>query len=51
MCFYFWNVRQGLAQAVLVAESQKVDLKEVEQWSKTEGKEREYGVFKNELDR
>jgi hypothetical protein len=49
--FYFWNDRQGLAQAVLVAESQKVDLKEVERWSKAERKERDYGIFKGKLDR
>ena len=27
--FYFWNDQQGLAQAVLVAKKQKVDLKEI----------------------
>lgn len=47
--FYFWNDQQGLAQAVLVAKSQKVDLKEIKRWSKTEGKEREYGIFKSKL--
>src|SRR3990172_1841168 len=40
--FYFWNDQQGLAQAVLVAKSQNVDLKEIRRWSKAEGKEREY---------
>ncbi len=49
--YYFWNDRQGLAQAVLVAEGQKVDLKEVERWSKAEGKESEYSIFKGNLDR
>ena len=49
--YYFWNDRQGLAQAVLVAEGQKVDLKEVERWSKAEGKENEYSIFKGNLDR
>ncbi|MDX1378233.1 MAG: hypothetical protein R3307_05245 [Anaerolineales bacterium] len=48
--FYFWNDQQGLAQAVLVAQSQKVDLQEIKRWSKTEDKEIEYGVFKNRLD-
>jgi len=48
--FYFWNDRQGLAQAILVTKSQKVDLKEVKRWSKMEGKEKEYEVFKNKLD-
>lgn len=47
--FYFWNDQQGLAQAVLVAESQKVDLKEIKRWSKVEGKEREYEIFKSKL--
>ncbi len=47
--FYFWNDQQGLAQAVLVAESQNVDLKEIRRWSKMEDKEREYEIFKNKL--
>lgn len=47
--FYFWNDQQGLAQAVLVTESQNVDLKEIKRWSKAEGKEQEYEVFKNRL--
>jgi hypothetical protein len=48
--FYFWNDQQGLAQAVLITKSQKVDLKEVKRWSKVEGREREYEIFKNKLD-
>jgi hypothetical protein len=47
--YYFWNDLQGLAQAVLVAESQNVDLKEIKRWSKAEGKEKEYEIFKNKL--
>jgi len=47
--FYFWKDQQGLAQAVLVAESQNVDLKEIKRWSKAEGKEREYEVFRKKL--
>ena len=47
--FYFWNDQQGLAQAVLVAESQKVDLKEIKRWSKAEGKEKEYEFFKSKF--
>lgn len=47
--FYFWNDQQGLAQAVLVAKSQKVDLKEIKRWSEVEGKFNEYGVFQNKL--
>jgi len=48
--FYFWNDQQGLAQAVLVAESQKVDLKEIKRWSKEEGKQREYEIFKKKIE-
>jgi hypothetical protein len=47
--FYFWNDQQGLAQAVLVAESQNVDMKEIKRWSTAEGKEQEYEVFKMKL--
>jgi len=47
--FYFWNDRQGLAQAVLVAKSQVVDLKEIRRWSKAEGKEQGFETFKDRL--
>ncbi|NOH01498.1 MAG: hypothetical protein HND47_05745 [Chloroflexi bacterium] len=47
--FYFWNDHQGLEQAVLVAKSQSVNLKEIKRWSKVEGKEKEYGTFVNKL--
>jgi len=47
--FYFWNDQQGLTQAVLVAKSQSVDLKEIKRWSKAENKEQEYEIFKNKL--
>jgi hypothetical protein len=47
--FYFWNDKQGLAQAILVAKSQKVDLKEIKRWSKAEDKEQEFGIFKKTL--
>jgi len=49
--FYFWNDQQGLVQAVLVAQSQDVDLKEIKRWSKAEGKERQYEIFKSKLGR
>jgi len=47
--FYFWNDMQGLEQAVLVAKSQQVDLKEIRRWSKMEEKEKEYDSFKDKL--
>jgi len=48
--FYFWNDQQGLAQAVLVTKDQNIDLKEIKRWSKAEGKEKEYVIFKRKLD-
>lgn len=47
--FYFWNDLQGLEQAILVAKSQQVDLKEIKRWSKVEGKEKEYKSFTDKL--
>jgi hypothetical protein len=47
--FYFWNDQQALVQAVLVVENQNVDLKEIKRWSKVEGKEKEYEIFKKNL--
>ena len=47
--FYFWNDQQGLVQAVLVAKSQNVDLKEIKRWSKVEDKETEYKEFESKL--
>ncbi len=47
--FYFWNDQQGLAQAVLVAKDQKVDMQEIKRWSKGEGKELEFELFAAKL--
>jgi hypothetical protein len=47
--YYFWNDQQGLAQAILVSESQSVDLRELNRWSKAEGKEQEFEIFKKKL--
>lgn len=37
--FFHWNDAQSLEQALLVAESQKMDLKDLKQWAKAEGHE------------
>ena len=47
--FYFWKDQQGLAQAVLVSRSQKVDFNEIKRWSIAEGKAGEFEVFKKKL--
>ncbi len=40
--YYFWNDNQSLIQALMVAKSNEVDLKEIERWSKVEGKLEEF---------
>jgi hypothetical protein len=47
--FYFWNDRQGLAQAILVAQKQKVDLDEINRWSKAQNNEEGYKTFRDRL--
>jgi len=50
LCAYFyWGDQQGLSQAVLVAVNNKVDLKEIERWSKAERKSKEFQTFKGKL--
>ena len=48
--YYFWNDQQGLSQAILVTRNQIVDLNEVRRWSKGEGKEREFEIFREKLE-
>jgi hypothetical protein len=47
--YYFWNDQQGLAQAILVAKTQRVNLEEIKRWSKTQRKMMEFDVFKDKL--
>jgi hypothetical protein len=47
--YYFWGDKQSLAQAVLVASSKKVDLKEIERWSKAGGEADEFLKIKKQL--
>lgn len=35
--FYHWNDKEGLAQAIQICQEQKIDLDELEKWSKQEG--------------
>lgn len=45
--YYHWNDAQCLEQALLVAQTKRIDLKEVERWSKVERKLKEFRHFKN----
>lgn len=47
--FYHWNDPQSLDQAVMVAKSQKVNLKAIESWSRGENSIEKYKRFKDLL--
>ena len=47
--FYHWGDRQCLQQAVMIAESNDVDIEEVEAWSSREGKLTEFNEFRSLL--
>jgi len=49
--YYHWNDLQCLEQACLVAAHSKIDFEEIERWSQNEGKEKEFGHFRNRLAR
>jgi hypothetical protein len=44
--FYHWGDRQCLQQAIMVAESHDVDMKEIADWSAKEGKFEEFEEFR-----
>ena len=44
--FYHWKDRQSLEQAILVARHQKVDLTNIEKWSKNEGAAEKFEEFR-----
>jgi hypothetical protein len=48
--FFHWNDRQALAQALLVARAQAVDIKEIRRWSKAEGEIADFESFYAALD-
>ena len=47
--YYSWNDRQGLDQAVWVAEANEIDLSTVEDWSKQEGEIEKFQKFVKRL--
>jgi hypothetical protein len=47
--YFHWNDRQSLEQALLVAQAQRIDLEDVRRWSKSEGNDAKFRVFKKRL--
>ena len=49
--FYHWKDKQALEQAVLVCRAKKIDFKEVERWSKSEGMADRFQTFLKSLEK
>jgi len=49
--FYHWNDPQSLKQALLVAKSQPINLKNIEKWSRAESSEEKFKRFKSLLNK
>jgi hypothetical protein len=47
--FYHWEDRQSLEQALLVARHNSIDVREIARWSKVEGKEAQFRMFRKSL--
>ena len=47
--FYHYGDAQCLSQAVLIAHDHPIDLRNIEEWSKSEGKAREFKIFRKQL--
>lgn len=47
--FYHWKDRKALAQALMVARRQTIDLAEIERWSSEEGMTEKFEVFRKRL--
>lgn len=47
--YYHWGDRQGLAQAIMVARRNEIDIEELRRWSEVEGKQEEFEQIKDEL--
>jgi hypothetical protein len=43
--YYFWGDQQSLAQAILVAIYDRINVSEIKQWSQAEGKVEGFQVF------
>jgi hypothetical protein len=49
--YYHWGDRQCLKQAILVASKHNINYKELQEWSKSEGKLDEFKKVKNDLEK
>jgi len=47
--FYYWGDRNSLEQAILVGRAQRINLADIQRWSKNEGREKEFLIFRRKL--
>ena len=47
--YYHWQDQQSLEQAISISERHKINLKEIERWSKNEGMDYKFQEIKNEF--
>lgn len=47
--YFHWNDTESLEQAVLVANDQKIDLKEIEKWARNEGEPDKFERFRRRV--
>lgn len=47
--FYHWNDTQAFEQSILIAKQQKINLKEIERWSKEEGQTEKLERFLHQI--
>jgi hypothetical protein len=47
--FFHWNDRQSLEQALMVAQAQPVDFKDIRRWSKSEENDAKFDIFEQRL--
>ncbi|RLD03598.1 MAG: hypothetical protein DRI56_12200 [Chloroflexota bacterium] len=49
--YYHWGDRQCLTQAILVAEKNNINISDIQEWSKTEGKAVEFEEIRSALEK
>ena len=47
--YYYWNDKECLQQTIMICENQKVDINEIERWSKAENKLSEFKSIRSSL--
>lgn len=47
--FYYWDDKQGLAQAINICLDHKINLNEVKRWSEAEGQLEKFEIFKSRV--